>query len=114
MRVASGHAAAAPSPDGLQLVLGFDTSAGEQVAGWAPGAFVFKTLNAAGAGNMARATEYAVKPLMLVFADWMAFLKSCSISSTRRLSSASRRAFDPPPAAQWANLIQHLWCTGTP
>ena len=30
-------------PDGLQLVLGFNTSAGEQVASWAPGAFVFKT-----------------------------------------------------------------------
>jgi predicted dinucleotide-binding enzyme len=27
-------------PDGLQLILGFDTSAGEQVASWAPGAFV--------------------------------------------------------------------------
>jgi len=27
-------------PDGLQLVLGFNTSAGEQVAHWAPGAFV--------------------------------------------------------------------------
>jgi hypothetical protein len=36
-------------PDGLQLVLGFDTSAGEQVASWAPGAFVFKTLNTTGA-----------------------------------------------------------------
>jgi hypothetical protein len=23
-------------PDGLQLVIGFDTSAGEQVASWAP------------------------------------------------------------------------------
>src|SRR5947209_12141791 len=42
-------------PDGLQLVLGFSTSAGEQVASWAPGAFVFKTLNTTGAGNMGRA-----------------------------------------------------------
>jgi predicted dinucleotide-binding enzyme len=40
--------------DGLQLVLGFDTSAGELVASWAPGAFVFKTLNTTGAGNMAK------------------------------------------------------------
>ena len=32
-------------PDGLQLILGFNTSAGEQVASWAPGAFVFKTLD---------------------------------------------------------------------
>jgi predicted dinucleotide-binding enzyme len=56
-------------PDGLQLVLGFGTSAGEQVATWAPGAFVFKTLNTTGASNMARATEYSVKPMMLVAGD---------------------------------------------
>ena len=56
-------------PDGLQLVLGFDTSAGEQVASWAPDAFVFKTLNTTGAGNMARAAEYPMKPLMLVAGD---------------------------------------------
>src|SRR5262245_57416192 len=49
-------------PDGLQLVLGFNTSAGEQVASWAPGAFVFKTLNTTGAGNMAKAADYRVKP----------------------------------------------------
>ena len=54
-------------PDGLQLVLGFDTSAGEQVASWAPGAFVFKTTT--GAGNMARAAEYPVKPFMPVAGD---------------------------------------------
>jgi hypothetical protein len=39
-------------PDGFQLVLGFNTSAGEQVATRSPGAFVFKTLNTPGAGNM--------------------------------------------------------------
>jgi 8-hydroxy-5-deazaflavin:NADPH oxidoreductase len=55
--------------DGLQLVLGFDTSAGEQVASWAPGAFVFKTLNTTGASNMAKAAEYPLKPLMLVAGD---------------------------------------------
>jgi predicted dinucleotide-binding enzyme len=56
-------------PDGLQLVLGFNTSAGEQVASWAPGAFVFKTLNTTGAGNMAKAADYQVKPVMLVAGD---------------------------------------------
>ena len=56
-------------PDGLQLVLGFTTSAGEQVAGWAAGAFVFKTLNTTGAGNMARAGEYPVRPMMAVAGD---------------------------------------------
>jgi predicted dinucleotide-binding enzyme len=43
--------------------------AGEQIANWAPGAFVFKTLNTTGASNMARAAEYPVKPLMLVAGD---------------------------------------------
>jgi 8-hydroxy-5-deazaflavin:NADPH oxidoreductase len=56
-------------PDGLQLVLGFDTSAGEQVASWAPGAWVFKTLNTTGASNMANAADYPVKPMMLVAGD---------------------------------------------
>jgi 8-hydroxy-5-deazaflavin:NADPH oxidoreductase len=56
-------------PDGLQLVLGFDTSAGEQVASWAPGAFVFKSLNTTGASNMGNAADYPVKPLMLVAGD---------------------------------------------
>jgi 8-hydroxy-5-deazaflavin:NADPH oxidoreductase len=55
--------------DGLQLVLGFDTSAGEQIASWAPGAFVFKTLNTTGAGNMAKAADYAIKPMMPVAGD---------------------------------------------
>src|SRR6266446_699939 len=56
-------------PDGLQLVLGFDTSAGEQVASWAPGAFVFKTLNTTGAGNLIDAADYPVQPVMLVAGD---------------------------------------------
>jgi|SRR4051812_26731177 predicted dinucleotide-binding enzyme len=56
-------------PDGLQLVLGFSTSAGEQVASWAPGAFVFKSLNTTGAGNMGRAGEYPIKPMMPVAGD---------------------------------------------
>ena len=55
--------------DGLQLVLGFTTSAGEQLAAWAPGAFVFKTLNTTGANNMAKAAEFATKPMMPVAGD---------------------------------------------
>src|SRR5215831_2612047 len=38
-------------------------------AGRAPGAFVFKTLNTTGAGNMAKAADYPVKPVMLVAGD---------------------------------------------
>ncbi len=56
-------------PDGLGLVLGHDTSAGEQVASWAPGAAVFKALNTTGANNMANAARYPVKPMMLVAGD---------------------------------------------
>jgi predicted dinucleotide-binding enzyme len=56
-------------PDGLQLVLGFETSAAEQIASWAPGAFVFKTLNTTGSDNMANAAMYPLKPLMLVAGD---------------------------------------------
>jgi predicted dinucleotide-binding enzyme len=56
-------------PDGLQLVLGFDTSAAEQIARWVPGAFVFKTLNTTGSDNMANAARYPVRPLMLVAGD---------------------------------------------
>jgi len=55
--------------DGLQLILGFTSSAGEQVAAWAPGAFVFKTLNTTGANNMAMAAEFATKPMMPVAGD---------------------------------------------
>jgi 8-hydroxy-5-deazaflavin:NADPH oxidoreductase len=55
--------------DGLGLAIGHDTSAGEQVAGWAPGAAVFKTLNTTGAVNMARAAEYPVRPMMPVAGD---------------------------------------------
>jgi 8-hydroxy-5-deazaflavin:NADPH oxidoreductase len=55
--------------DGIDLVLGFNTSGGEQVASWAPGAFVFKALNTTGANNMAKATEYAVRPMMPVAGD---------------------------------------------
>ena len=56
-------------PDGLQLVLGFETSAAEQIANWAPAAFVFKTLNTTGSDNMANAASYPIKPLMLIAGD---------------------------------------------
>jgi len=55
--------------DGLELELGFDTSAGEVVAGWATGAHVFKTLNITGSGNMDSARRYATPPVMFVAGD---------------------------------------------
>jgi len=56
-------------PDGLTLVLGHTTSAGEQVAGWAPAAAVFKTLNQIGADNMDKAALFPVRPVMFVAGD---------------------------------------------
>jgi hypothetical protein len=56
-------------PDGLELVLGHTTSAGEQVASWAPGAAVFKTLNQIGADSMDKAALFPVRPVMFIAGD---------------------------------------------
>lgn len=56
-------------PSGLELVLGFDTSAGERVASWARGASVFKSLNQTGAENMEKASRFPVRPVMFVAGD---------------------------------------------
>ena len=56
-------------PNGLELVLGHTSSGGEQVAAWAPGASVFKTLNQIGAENMAQAQLYPIRPVMFVAGD---------------------------------------------
>ncbi len=55
--------------DGLELVLGHSTSAGEQVAAWASGAAVFKTLNQIGAENMDKAALFPIRPVMFVAGD---------------------------------------------
>ena len=52
-------------PKGLELVLGHDTSAGEQVAAWAPGAAVFKALNQIGAENMDKAVRSFIRSARL-------------------------------------------------
>lgn len=56
-------------PDGMQLVHGHTTSGAEQIAAWAPGAAVFKTLNQTGAENMADAAAYHPAPVMFVAGD---------------------------------------------
>ena len=56
-------------PNGLELVLGHTTSAGEQVASWARGAAVFKTLNQIGAASMDQASLFPVRPVMFVAGD---------------------------------------------
>jgi len=54
---------------GLELAVGFDTSGGEIIAGLAPGASVFKTLNQVGFEVMAETTGYPVAPAMFVAGD---------------------------------------------
>jgi len=56
-------------PNGLELVLGHTTSAGEQVASWAPAAAVFKTLNQIGADSMDKAALFPVRPVMFIAGD---------------------------------------------
>jgi 8-hydroxy-5-deazaflavin:NADPH oxidoreductase len=55
--------------NGLELVLGYETSGGEQVASWASGASVFKSFNQTGAENMERASLFAMRPVMFVVGD---------------------------------------------
>jgi predicted dinucleotide-binding enzyme len=54
---------------GLELSIGHDTSAGEQVAALAPGAAVFKTLNQIGHEAMADNAGFPVRPVMFVAGD---------------------------------------------
>jgi len=56
-------------PDGISLEIGHSISAGEKVQGWAKGAFVFKTLNTTGFGNMADPVFHGVKSVMFVAGD---------------------------------------------
>jgi predicted dinucleotide-binding enzyme len=55
--------------DGLSLVLGYTTSAGELVAQWAKGAAVFKAFNSTGASNMDDLSGYRIPPAMFVAGD---------------------------------------------
>lgn len=59
----------AVGPHGLGLEVGFTTSGGEMVAGWCPGAAVFKTFNQTGFNVMEGPERYAARPLMFVAGD---------------------------------------------
>jgi 8-hydroxy-5-deazaflavin:NADPH oxidoreductase len=53
----------------LELALGFDDSAGETVARLSGGARLVKAFNTTGAGNMAAAHAFAVRPMMPLAGD---------------------------------------------
>jgi 8-hydroxy-5-deazaflavin:NADPH oxidoreductase len=55
--------------EGLELVIGHNTSGGEQVAAWASGAAVFKTLNQIGADSMDKVGLFPTRPVMFVAGD---------------------------------------------
>lgn len=55
--------------DGFGLLIGHDTSGAEQVAAWAPGARVVKTLNQVGAEIMADPSVLPVPPVMFAAGD---------------------------------------------
>ena len=59
----------AMGPGGLELVLGFSQSGGENVQSWCPGASVFKTLNQVGFEVMAKASTWPERPVMFVAGD---------------------------------------------
>jgi 8-hydroxy-5-deazaflavin:NADPH oxidoreductase len=59
----------AMGPDGLNLEIGHNISAGEKVQTWAKGASVFKTLNTTGFGNMADPIFHGVRSVMFVAGD---------------------------------------------
>jgi 8-hydroxy-5-deazaflavin:NADPH oxidoreductase len=83
-------------PDGIHLVLGFTTSAGEQVASWAPGATVFKAFNTTGASNMGKAADYPQKPMMPVAGDDAA-------AKPRVMELAAKLGFEPVDAGPLKN-----------
>jgi len=58
-----------PLTPSLDLAIGFDKSAGEQVAGLASGARVVKAFNTTGAENMAALRDFPSRPMMPVAGD---------------------------------------------
>ena len=58
-----------PLGEGMKLIVWPDSSAAEQIAGWAVGARVVKAFNCTGSGNMTNPDYGGVKPAMLFCGD---------------------------------------------
>lgn len=83
-------------PDLSGLDVGPGTSAAERVAGWAPGAKVFKAFNTTGANNMADPVINGVRTVMFVCGDDRA-------AKPAVLRLAADVGFDPVDAGPLAN-----------
>ncbi len=59
----------AMGPSGRELAVAHTGSAGEKVAGWCPGAYVYKAFNAVAAEVMAAPERMTVKPVVFVAGD---------------------------------------------
>jgi 8-hydroxy-5-deazaflavin:NADPH oxidoreductase len=58
-----------PLGEGLKLITWSDSSAAEQIAGWAIGARVVKAFNSTGSGNMANASYGETRPALFYCGD---------------------------------------------
>jgi len=85
------------------LTVGQTNSGGEEVARWAKGAAVFKAFNTTGAENMARAREFAAKPVMFFCGDNDAWRPSV----TKLIEDAGFDCVDAGPLAA-ARLLEPL------
>jgi hypothetical protein len=100
-------------PEGLRLVLGLTTSAGEQVASWATGARVVKAFNTTGAKNMADPKLGSHSASMFVCGDDT----DARLTVTKLAEELGFEAVDcgPLSAARYLEPMAMLWihlCVG--
>ena len=95
------------APDLSGLAVTGDTSGGEQVAQWSGGAPVFKSFNTTGAENMARAAEFAHKPVMFYCGNDDAWRETVR----KLVEDAGFEALDAGKlsSARWLEPLAMLW-----
>jgi 8-hydroxy-5-deazaflavin:NADPH oxidoreductase len=96
-----------PGPDGLELAVGFDTSAAEHIAALAKGAKVVKTMNQIGFAVMAHVAGYAAPPVMFAAGD-DAEAKKLALGLVAELGFEARDA-GPLKMARLLEPLAMLW-----
>jgi 8-hydroxy-5-deazaflavin:NADPH oxidoreductase len=89
------------------LSIGGNTSGGEQVAKWSGGAPVFKSFNTTGAENMAKAADFATKPVMFYCGNDDAWRPTV----VKLVEDAGFEAVDAGhlSSARWLEPLAMLW-----